>query len=325
MKILSFLKNWTLPIAMLAGATGYWGYVSIPALDGTHAAVGAAVGYVQPVLLFAMLFVSFCRVSLRELRPKVWMLEMLAVQVFSFIGMGLVVMCWPDVPGRAVIEAAMICMICPTATAAAVVTTRLGGSASVVVSYTCLVNMVVSLLVPAMVPCLHEVGLPDMSFETSFLLILGKVFPLLIMPLVCAWFVRHLFPGLHGWIVRHGSIAFYLWAVALALAIAVTVKAVAHSDESVWVLIGIAAVSLVCCVMQFWIGHKLGMRHGETVAGTQSLGQKNTVFAIWMAYTFMNPVTAMAGGFYSVWHNVVNSWQLYRMRKETAGAAGPLS
>lgn len=313
-KIILFLKNWTLPIAMLAGALGYWGYVSIPALDGTHEVVNRAIGYIQPLLLFAMLFVSFCKVSIRQLRPKGWMLEMLAVQVVSFVAMGLFVICWPDVAGRAVIEAAMICMICPTATAAAVVTTKLGGNANVVVSYTCLINMVVSLLVPAMVPCLHEVGLPELSFETSFLLILGKVFPLLIMPLVCAWFVRHLFPRVHGWIVQHGSIAFYLWAVALALAIGVTVKAVVHSKESLWVLVGIAAASLVCCLAQFWIGRKLGLRHGERVAGTQSLGQKNTVFAIWMAYTFMNPVTAMAGGFYSVWHNVVNSWQLYRMR-----------
>ena len=80
-KIILFLKNWTLPIAMLAGALGYWGYVSIPALDGTHEVVNRAIGYIQPLLLFAMLFVSFCKVSIRQLRPKRWMLEMLAVQV----------------------------------------------------------------------------------------------------------------------------------------------------------------------------------------------------------------------------------------------------
>ena len=60
---------------------------------------------------------------------------------------------------------------------------------------------------------------------------------------------------------------------------------------------------------------RIGRKHGEPVAGTQSLGQKNTVFAIWMGYTFLNPVTALAGGFYSLWHNLVNSWQLWRVRK----------
>ena len=44
----------------------------------------------------------------------------------------------------------------------------------------------------------------------------------------------------------------------------------------------------------------------------QSLGQKNTVFAIWMGYTFMEPIVSVAGGFYSIWHNLYNSWQLHR-------------
>ena len=44
----------------------------------------------------------------------------------------------------------------------------------------------------------------------------------------------------------------------------------------------------------------------------QSLGQKNTIFLIWLAYTFMTPETAIIGGLYSIWHNVYNSWQLRR-------------
>ncbi|MDE5889613.1 MAG: transporter, partial [Bacteroidales bacterium] len=75
---------------------------------------------------------------------------------------------------------------------------------------------------------------------------------------------------------------------------------------------GIAAVSLACCALQFWAGKKIGSRYGAKITAGQSLGQKNTVFAIWMGYTFMTPVTSVAGGFYSIWHNVYNSWQLYR-------------
>ena len=314
MHLLRFIKNWMLPIAMLVGAASYYIYVSIPALDGTHAAVSRAVSYVQPFLLFCMLFVSFCRVRMRDLKPQGWMLKLLAIQAFSFVLPGLLIVAMPDVPGRVVIESAMICMICPTATAAVVVTTRLHGNANVVVSYTCLINLAVSFLVPALVPFLHEGSLPGLNFETSFLLILGKVFPLLIMPLLVAWLVRHLFPRFHAAILRRPNLAFNLWAVSLALAIAVTVKALVHSHESVWNMVGIALASLVCCLLQFVCGRIIGRHHGEPVAGAQSLGQKNTVFAIWMAYTFLNPVTALAGGFYSLWHNLVNSWQLYRER-----------
>lgn len=315
MRLVQFLKTWMLPIAMVVGVVSYYVYVSIPALDGTHVVVNRVIGYVQPALLFCMLFVSFCRMSVRELRPRAWMLELLGIQVVSFVVMGLLIVWMPDVAGRVVIESAMVCMICPTATAAAVVTTRLHGNANVVVSYTCLINMAVSLVVPAMVPFLYEGGMPGMSFEVSFLLILAKVFPLLMMPLVAAWFVRHLFPRFHAFILRQTNLAFNLWAVSLALAIGVSVKALVHSEEGFWTMLGIAVASLVCCVVQFVLGRLIGRKYGEPVAGTQSLGQKNTVFAIWMGYTFLDPVTALAGGFYSIWHNVVNSWQLWRVEK----------
>ncbi|MBQ5896223.1 MAG: transporter, partial [Bacteroidaceae bacterium] len=95
-------------------------------------------------------------------------------------------------------------------------------------------------------------------------------------------------------------------------AIAMTTRAIAHSHLSIWVMAAIAVVSLICCLVQFAFGRFIGRRNGEVIAGGQSLGQKNTVFAIWFAYTFLTPVTAIAGGFYSLWHNLVNTWQLYR-------------
>ena len=125
--------------------------------------------------------------------------------------------------------------------------------------------------------------------------------------------VRRYLPRLHSLLVVKGrNLPFYLWLVALSLAIAMTSRAIAHSSLSIWVMAGIAAVSLVCCIVQFAFGRFIGRRNGEVIAGGQSLGQKNTVFAIWFACTFLTPVTAIAGGFYSLWHNLVNTWQLYK-------------
>lgn len=316
MKMIKFLKDWTLPISMLSGVLGYFLYVNIHALDGTHAFMNDFLSVFQPLLLFCMLFVSFCKVHPRELKPRSWMLKLVAIQTISFVLIGMLIALFPDISGRVVLESFIICMICPTATAASVVTSKLNGSASVVVSYTVVINLVASIVIPSVVPFMHEVGRGDMDFFTSFSLIIGKVFPLLIMPLLFAWMVRFLLPKFHEKILSQKDLAFNLWAVALVLAIAITVKAIVHSNEGFWSLVGIAIASLVSCLVQFYLGHLIGKHHGETVAGTQSLGQKNTIFAIWMGYTFMNPVTAMAGGFYSVWHNVINSYQLYRMRKK---------
>ena len=45
------------------------------------------------------------------------------------------------------------------------------------------------------------------------------------------------------------------------------------------------------------------------------LWQKNTILAIWMAYTFLDPVSAIAPGSYVLWQNTVNSWHLWRKRR----------
>lgn len=316
MDIIKFIRNWTLPIAMLAGVLSYFIYINIHALDNTHMLANKAISIVQPALIFAMLFVSFCKISPRELRPHSWMLKMLGIQVIPFVLLGLWTILFPQIQGRVIIESAMICLICPTATAAAVVTMKLKGDSSIVVSYTCIINMVTALMVSAVVPFLHEANNPDMTFTTSFLLITGKIFPLLILPLISAWAVRFLFPRFHSFIKSRPNLAFQLWSVSLALAIAVTTKAIVNSKESIYNLIGIAVASLACCLLQFAAGRIIGRKYGCKIACAQSLGQKNTVFAIWMGYTFLNPVTAMAGGFYSLWHNAVNSYQLWKERKK---------
>jgi BASS family bile acid:Na+ symporter len=172
-------------------------------------------------------------------------------------------------------------------------------------------NFAVALVAPLFLTIAHPIE--GMDFFSSFLLILGKVFPLLLCPLVAASLVRRFLPSVKEFMIKKcRNLPFYLWLVALSLTIAMTVKSIVHSNLSFFVQMGIAAVSLVCCVVQFAFGRYVGRRYGDAIAGGQSLGQKNTVFAIWLAYTFLTPVTSIAGGFYSLWHNTVNTWQLYR-------------
>ena len=135
-------------------------------------------------------------------------------------------------------------------------------------------------------------------------------------PFILAVILRYLMPKLHARIGQWHELAFYLWAVALTLAISMTVRSIVHSDYSFWYQFGLALISLVACALQFYWGKKIGKKYGQTISAGQSLGQKNTVLAIWMGYTFFTPVTAVVGGFYSVWHNTVNSYQLYQQRKK---------
>ena len=313
MNLRQILRDWSLHIAMIVGVAMYLLYVNIPLFDSTHALAADVISLLQPLLIFSMLFVTFCKIRYTELKPRVWHFILLAFQVGLFALISLSIAFFRDMPSgvRVLLEAAMLCLLCPTATAAAVITAKLGGSAASLISYTMLINVSVALFAPLFLAFSHPVE--SGSLLSSFLLILSKVFPLLLLPLLCAELLRKFVPRLHGLLVEKGrNLPFYLWLVALSLAIAMTARAIANSDISLLVMAGIAVVSLICCLVQFAAGRWVGARYGERITGGQALGQKNTVFAIWLAYTFLTPVTAIAGGFYSLWHNIVNTRQMYK-------------
>ena len=314
-----FIRDWMLILGIAAGIGLYMLYVAVPALHPAGPFLGRFCTRIQPILLFSMLFLSFCKIEPRDLRPRRWHLWLLMLQGLLFVSIALALVAFPRIPHRIGVEALMLCLICPTATACAVVTGKLGGNMAGAVTYTIFINLLVAVLVPLMVPLIHP--MEGLTFFSAFLKILGKVFPLLIMPCLLAWAVRYFLPGLHRWLLGFPDLAFYIWAVSLTLAILVSTRAIYHSGEGVKVLADIALASLLACIFQFWAGKKIGARYGQKITAGQSLGQKNTVFGIWMAYTFLDPVTSVAGGFYSLWHNIYNTWQLYRVRKKKEKSA----
>ena len=334
MDIKKIIKDWMLPIAMVAGASIYLLYHIMP--QPVHAAGPVLKGIVdvmQPLMIFSMLFLTFCRIEPKDLKPHRWHWWLLLIQGGLFTLFGLVAVWILRTAGEnsqsivILLECAMLCLIAPTATAAAVVTRKLGGDVPGLTTYIVLINLLVAVLVPLVVPMAQP--LSDMTFWESFSLIMAKVFPLLITPCLCAWLVRYLIPQLHARLMKYPDLAFYIWSVALTLAIAVTTRSIVHSTLSVGLLLQMSVVSLICCAFQFAMGRYVGGRYRSRlersgfyrqaertteirkVTSGQAMGQKNTIFVIWMALTFMTPETAIVGGLYSIWHNVYNSWQLY--------------
>lgn len=318
-----FIKDWMLIIGMLAGAGIYLIYNSLDFLHPAGLYLETAVRIIQPLLLFAMLFLSFCKIEPTQMRPHKWHLWLLFFQGGWYIALSLLILWAMHSDGnlarlilaqRIPIEAAMLCLICPTATACAVVTGKLGGNMAGVVTYTIIINLLVSILVPVFVPLIYPMG--GLSFSTAICKILAKVFPLLILPCLCAWMLRYLFPKLHSKLLQYSDLSFYIWAVSLTLALLMSTRAIVHNEGAASMLLGIAIASLLTCLIQFLCGKLIGSAYGCRISAGQSLGQKNTVFAIWMGYTFLDPIVSVAGGFYSIWHNCFNTWQLYRRRKE---------
>lgn len=307
--MLRFIKDWALIIAMLAGILGFLFLDALALPCEIRKFLMDAVKIIQPILIFSMLFLTFCRISLKELMLKGWHFWLALIQGLLFFGIAILIIEIPTGGLRIILEGAMICLICPTATAGAVVTRKLGGSAASITTYTILINLVTALLVPMVVPMVHPAE--GVGFVQAGLKILSKVFPLLLMPLLLAAVFKRYMPKFHARVSAKSDWSFYLWIIALALALAVTTHSVVRSKIDLWTQLGLVAVSLVCCIAQFIIGRKVGKKYNEAVTAGQSMGQKNTVLAIWMGYTFFTPVTALVGGFYSIWHNLINSAQLY--------------
>lgn len=336
--LLTLLRTWKLPIAMLLGVAAYFLLAAVVPSGDERPLYTAISHVVQPCLIFTMLTLSFLKVEPRNLKPHRWHVALLAAQGGAFVLCSIAAIAagtfgWSG--AKILAEGAMLCFICPTATASAVIVPKLGGSTSGVVTYLVLCNLLISILAPAMLTLVAPTA--ALGFWTEATMIMGKVFPLLLCPLLLALVIRHYFPTLMRRMLAIPDLAFYLWLVALALAITVTVRAIVESDTALAVLVGLAVVSAVCCAAQFWLGRRIGSRWQQptkaplpgqergwlparqrsAVTAGQAFGQKNTVFIIWMGLVFLDPVTSVVGGFYSVFHNVVNSWQLYRR----AGAA----
>lgn len=319
MKILLFLKKWTLPVAIVTGVLVYCIGATIPHIERATPLINNIVAVVQPCLIFTMLFLTFCKIDPRHLRLKRWQFIIAALQAGSSLILALLVPLCGGNSTQIWIEAGILCLICPTATAAAVVTEKLDGDISGTISYTILINVVSACVIPLLLPIISNSQTE--SFGTLAGTIMTRTFPLLILPLAAAWFFRTFFGRLTEKINSVRNLAFYLWGVSLSIAMGVTAQSVAHSNISMGILTGVALVSLVCCALQFWLGKVIGARYGQSISAGQSFGQKNTVFAIWLGSTFMNPATAIAGGCYSIWHNLFNTWQIQQKQKQDAQKA----
>lgn len=311
--MLRFIKNWTLPIAMVVGTLVYLAFAKWAFLAPLKPWVNGVVSFITPWLIFAQLLFTFCKIDLKELKPRRWHAWLLMIQFFTCSIVATLLLCFPmGSLGKGFWEGAMVCLICPTATAAAVITSKLGGNAATLTTYTLLSNLLGAVMVPLVFPLVepHE----GLTFWMAFLKILSKVFPLLLAPLFVAMFLKRYMKGVHRWLMMHSGMAFYIWAFALAMVMGQTSRSLFNSDASAWL---VALGGLVVCALQFAAGKRIGSAYGDRISAGQALGQKNTVLAIWMATAYLHPMATIAPGSYVLWQNLINSYQLWKKRKKS--------
>lgn len=293
------LKPWMLPIAMLGGIVFH--------------SFMEKVEFIAPYLIFLMLYITFCKANFHQLRLTRMSLLLLLVQI-----PGSVAAYYIFLPlGTDVAQGAFICVFCPTATAAPVITAMLGGSISALIAYSIISNISVAVLAPVLFTFLGNGA--EMDFLDSVLTISAKVIPLILLPLAAAIITGRISPRTRKAIATHQQLSFYIWAVSLFIVVGRAVTFVmAEPIEMASRMILIAIVAGVMCACQFYVGRRIGNACGDKIAGAQGLGQKNTVLAIWMALSYLNPISSVGPAAYIAWQNTINSLQLYfHAKRET--------
>ena len=297
------IKSYVLPIAIVLGLLLH--------------EYCAAFNMVVPYIIFCILLLTFTAVDITKLRFKPLFIWIILFQVGVSLG-GYALLRVLHV-NEIVAEGVLIGVLCPVAASVAVVSTMLGADRVTVTSYTVIGNLMVSIVAPVY---FSFIGVnQDMLFLTSFLQILRRIGTVIGLPFFIALALQLCLPKVNRYISRYKGLAFYLWAVALFLTLGQTIHFIFLNGKGNWnsiLWLGISA--LVFCVLQFGLGKWIGSKYGDTIAGGQLLGQKNSAMGIWMANHYLHPLASVYLAFYSVLQNLFNSLQIWQHDKKRKGS-----
>ena len=339
--IKSFLERNALALAMLVGVMGFPLFRHLTCL--------------LPPLIFFMLFFTFCKINPLDLRLRTWHWIVLFTQLILGIGVfyslqytlstfNFLPLTFTSTDIAIISQGIMLCVLMPTASAAAIIAGKLGGSIQNLTSFTLLSNVATAVIVPLFFPVVNPSA--GIEFTEAFLMILKRITPLLLCPFLAAWLLRIICNAYHRkrktgksftLSTRWAAMPFYIWIVALVVLMADLSYTLIHQEYSFWTIAILCVGSLATCLLQFGLGKWIGYRFPATTKGEdyrdvlinpeaanysmeqvsritagQAFGQKNTTLAIWMAQAYLVPVASMAPAAYIIWQNLFNSIQLSR-------------
>ena len=305
----SFFKRFSLPVSLLVGVVSYLMFSQIEILEPIGDVAGPLFLDIMPVVLFTILYVTFCKIQIKEMKPRTWHFILQGIRIALSGFFVWLITLTSDADVKLLLEGMFICIICPTAAAAPVVTEKLGGSIGSLTIYTIIANVVTSVIIPLFFPMVEKSA--DIEFFAAVLMVLKNVTIVLVVPLVLALTSRKVIPSFTSWLAKKKDLGFYLWCVNLAIVSGVTMRTILLSTVSGHTLVLLIILPLFVTIALFAIGKAVGRPFGDSISAGQALGQKNTVVGIWLTISFLNPLAAVAPGAYVLWQNMVNAWQLW--------------
>lgn len=196
----------------------------------------------------------------------------------------------------------------PTALAAPVLVSVLGGNVSFTLASVIVSNLTIGILFPFFSSLVspQEVVVLDM---------LIRIILLLSIPFVFAQLIQRKFKKVEKCILKYSSWVFYLWATIIIIGVAKASEFVQNNFEtSAYLILPIAGITALLCIMNFVVGYFIGGKN-LSMESSQVLGQKNPMLMVWISLQFFSPLAALGPTFYILFHHLVNSWKLYKNGK----------
>lgn len=270
-------------------------------LGGLFPQLSAYSNAIQPLLML-LLFATFTHLNFAGLWRNLNLNVLLVPLANILLAFAWYVLIAPFDVGLARLY--FITTIAPTAAAAPAMVNLLDRNVEYATVATVITNVLVALCVP-----FFSVWLFESDRAANALPILRSVVILMGVPLILAQLWQRL-P--HRWQSRFNwrQLSLFIWTTLLTLASAKASDFIRNESQmSLWAIAAIALHAGVVCATNFSLGRVLGRRRFAREA-SQSLGHKNTMFAVWFILSFLNPTFALGPMFYIVFQNVYNAYQI---------------
>lgn len=208
-------------------------------------------------------------------------------------------------------QTAFITAIAPTAIAAPVITSLKRKKVEFVAFSLLLNNFTIALLIPFMLPFVMQ--------NHAEISITDVLYPILItfsVPFASAQILKVSSQKIWTRLVNWKDVSFYILILNIYIATSDASNYIrSEFSSNLEIVFLIAGSSALLCIFFFSLGWFIGGKDYHHEA-SQSLGQKNNAFTIWLSLTYMNPISAIGPVFYVFFQNLYISYELHKHRHE---------
>jgi len=204
-------------------------------------------------------------------------------------------------------QTAFITAIAPTAIAAPVIISLKKGNVAFVSFSLLLNNIVIALLIPFLLPLLM-----NSNSDISVGQVLLPIIVTLSAPFVAAQLTKKFLPRVWKALVGWKDSSFYILIINIYIATSEASQYLRSGLASeIEIVLLIFFTSAILCILFFSLGWLIGGKEYASEA-SQSLGQKNNAFTIWISLSFVSPIASLGPIFYVLFQNFYISWELFK-------------